>query len=69
MVFTYFLPNNLISTRPLMAVNLRNFSVMFSAHTGGNGHNLEHRRLPVNTRQCFCAVCAMEHWHRDLEKQ
>lgn len=26
-------------------------------------HKLEHRRFPLNTRQHFCAVLVLEHWH------
>lgn len=36
-------------------------SVEPSARTTGNAHKLE---FPLNTRKHFCAVQAMEHWHR-----
>ena len=34
------------------------------ARISGNGHKLAHRRLPLNTRQHFCAVRVMDRLHR-----
>ena len=34
-----------------------------SAKTRGNGHKLEHRRVPQNITENFCAVWMIEHWH------
>lgn len=34
------------------------------ARARGTGHKLEHKRVPLNTRQNFCAVLVLEPWHR-----
>jgi len=38
--------------------------VVFSARKRGRGHNLKHRRFPLNIRKHFITVRVTEHWHR-----
>lgn len=43
------------------------FLVVPSDWTRGNGHKLEHRRLPLSIRKFFL-LRVMEHWHRLLRE-
>ena len=35
-----------------------------SDRTRGNGRNLKHKRIPLNSRKHFFAVRVIKHWHR-----
>ena len=37
---------------------------MPSARSRGNGHELKHRRFPLNTKNHFVTVRVTERWHR-----
>ncbi|KAK4828399.1 hypothetical protein QYF61_026153 [Mycteria americana] len=39
-------------------------SVVPSDRTRGDGHQLKHRRFPLNTRKHFVTVRVTKHWHR-----
>ncbi|KAK4827670.1 hypothetical protein QYF61_020481 [Mycteria americana] len=40
------------------------FSVVASARIIGNGHQLKHKRFPLNIRKHFVTVRVTKHWHR-----
>jgi len=44
------------------------FSAVPSNRTGGNGHNLAHRKFHLSTRENFFTMIATEHWSRLLRE-